>query len=159
MKCLSLWQPWASLIAVGAKTIETRSWATSYRGPIAIHAAKKWNRELRMLSLRMPCIAYLATEPTGTHAGEFELPLGCVVALAELWKCEQVSDQTYPGAPERDFGDFRRGRWMWHLRDVRACAVRVEMNGRQGLFDVETDMAALIRSCAVVQVNRGGGVA
>lgn len=39
MKALTLWQPWASLIAVGAKTIETRSWSTTYRGPLAIHAA------------------------------------------------------------------------------------------------------------------------
>src|SRR5258708_5270609 len=41
VKALTLWQPWASLIAVGAKTIETRSWSTSYRGPLAIHAAKR----------------------------------------------------------------------------------------------------------------------
>lgn len=40
MTALSLWQPWASLIAHGAKTIETRGWATHYRGPLAIHAAK-----------------------------------------------------------------------------------------------------------------------
>lgn len=40
MKALTLWQPWASLVALGVKTIETRSWSTSYRGPLAIHAAK-----------------------------------------------------------------------------------------------------------------------
>jgi len=40
MKALSLWQPWASLVALRVKTIETRSWSTSYRGPLAIHAAK-----------------------------------------------------------------------------------------------------------------------
>lgn len=41
MKALSLHQPWASLVALGVKTIETRSWSTSYRGPLAIHAAKR----------------------------------------------------------------------------------------------------------------------
>lgn len=40
MKALTLHQPWASLIATGAKTLETRSWPTRYRGPLAIHAAK-----------------------------------------------------------------------------------------------------------------------
>src|SRR5690348_17556570 len=40
MKALTLTQPWASLVAIGAKRIETRSWSTSYRGPLAIHAAK-----------------------------------------------------------------------------------------------------------------------
>ena len=37
-RALTLHQPWASLIAIGAKTMETRSWSTSYRGPLAIHA-------------------------------------------------------------------------------------------------------------------------
>lgn len=40
MKALSLTQPWATLVAIGAKKIETRSWSTSYRGPVAIHASK-----------------------------------------------------------------------------------------------------------------------
>lgn len=41
MKALTLWQPWATLVALGVKTIETRSWSTSYRGPLAIHAATR----------------------------------------------------------------------------------------------------------------------
>lgn len=41
MKVLTLHQPWASLVALGVKSIETRSWPTQYRGPLAIHAAAK----------------------------------------------------------------------------------------------------------------------
>jgi len=41
MKALSLRQPWASLIADGRKTIETRTWRTRYRGPLAIHASAR----------------------------------------------------------------------------------------------------------------------
>ncbi len=33
MKCISLIQPWATLIIHGAKRFETRSWRTPYRGP------------------------------------------------------------------------------------------------------------------------------
>lgn len=40
MKALTLTQPWATLVATGAKLIETRSWYTAYRGPLAIHAAR-----------------------------------------------------------------------------------------------------------------------
>jgi ASCH domain len=36
MKALSVREPWASLIASGKKTIETRSWRTNYRGEILI---------------------------------------------------------------------------------------------------------------------------
>jgi len=40
LKALTLWQPWASLLAGGGKMFETRSWKTNYRGPVVIHAAK-----------------------------------------------------------------------------------------------------------------------
>lgn len=38
MKAITIWQPYASLIAAGLKEYETRSWPTRYRGPIAIHS-------------------------------------------------------------------------------------------------------------------------
>jgi len=40
MKALSIKQPWANLIAAGRKTIETRTWATDYRGEILIVSSK-----------------------------------------------------------------------------------------------------------------------
>ena len=41
MKALTIQQPWASLITMGVKIIETRSWSSKYRGPLAIHAGLK----------------------------------------------------------------------------------------------------------------------
>lgn len=43
MKALSVRQPWANLIASGKKTIETRTWKTSYRGKILIVSSLKPN--------------------------------------------------------------------------------------------------------------------
>lgn len=40
MKALSIRQPWAWAIVNGHKTIENRTWATTYRGPLLIHASK-----------------------------------------------------------------------------------------------------------------------
>jgi len=40
MKALTISQPFASLIASGSKFVENRTWPTSYRGPLAIHAGK-----------------------------------------------------------------------------------------------------------------------
>ena len=39
MKCLSVKQPYAEFIVKGLKTIELRSWNTSYRGELLIHAS------------------------------------------------------------------------------------------------------------------------
>jgi hypothetical protein len=46
MKALTLIQPWATLVALGEKQIETRSWDTKYRGPLAIHAGKKIDKSV-----------------------------------------------------------------------------------------------------------------
>lgn len=46
LKCLSVQQPWANLLATGKKTLEIRPWRTGYRGPLIICASKlprgKW---------------------------------------------------------------------------------------------------------------------
>lgn len=41
MKTLSIKQPWATLIAHGVKDIENRTWPTTHRGGIYIHASAK----------------------------------------------------------------------------------------------------------------------
>lgn len=41
MKVLIIIEPWATLIKKGKKVIETRSWKTSYRGELYIHASNK----------------------------------------------------------------------------------------------------------------------
>jgi hypothetical protein len=40
IKAISVKQPWANLIASGEKTIETRKWATNYRGRLLIASSK-----------------------------------------------------------------------------------------------------------------------
>ena len=44
MKALSIQQPWAYFIVAGVKPVENRTWRTSYRGPLLIHAGKRFDR-------------------------------------------------------------------------------------------------------------------
>lgn len=100
MKALTLHQPWASLIAFGVKTIETRGWKTTYRGPLAIHAGLKepehglkfpggwWVWNDRSLRGQPPAKPYLfdPRQPTVMES-LVPLPLGAVVATCELVDC------------------------------------------------------------------------
>ena len=98
MKFLTIRQPWASLIAVGAKTIETRPFSTTYRGPLAIHAGKALPTiDPVHGSLRLgPCRVY------DTWADQYEmvldggsphpLPLGAVVAVCDLVDVAPIVD-------------------------------------------------------------------
>lgn len=81
MKALSLTQPWATLVAVGAKRIETRSWGTTYRGPIAIHASKAFPRADRDLCLTNNVFFSVLKQHISRVA---DLPRGAVIATARL---------------------------------------------------------------------------
>lgn len=141
--CLSLWQPWASLIALGEKKIETRSWSTSYRGPIAIHAAKT-KRGFEDISWKDPDGIIEIDEP---FASAFErhgilslsdLPLGAVLCVADLMLCEPTEDiLPHISEQEYQFGNYERGRFGWMLQDVRALPEPVPMRGQQGLWSVD----------------------
>ncbi len=151
MKALTLHQPWASLMAHGVKTIETRSWAPprSLIGQrIAIHAGKT-----RVVSGRLHTATLSAIlELYGVGWGD-RIPLGVVVATALLQDARQVgvqrfvgkvlaSSPSYTGWVEPDpYGDFSTGRWLWFLMDVEPCNPPVPAVGHQGLWDWCPDVA------------------
>lgn len=146
MKAISLWQPWATLIAIGAKRFETRSWAppTNVIGTrIAICAAQKavgpiW-RTLDLATRRSIAQALQRADldapnpPYQWHP--VNMPLGSVVCTALLWSAIKVQNDSYP-APDL-FGDYSRGRWVWELREVEAYPYLHLVTGRQKFFNVD----------------------
>jgi activating signal cointegrator 1 len=133
MHCISLWQPWATLIAIGAKKIETRSWHTDYRGPLAIHAAKKiGSLDSAANSLAIEAIS----EYERSHGRMDPMPLGAVVAICDLVDCVYFGpDYQRQPEPELSFGDFTEGRWGFVLANVRKLAKPIPMRGFQRIFD------------------------
>lgn len=94
MKAITIWQPWASLIACGAKQYETRSWATSYRGLIAIHAAAiNPYKVIREVPGHVVAEMRQTLKSSGilTNWTDFrDLPLGKIIATAELVDCHKI---------------------------------------------------------------------
>lgn len=139
VKALTVWDPWAWLIRVGLKGYETRSWGTSYRGPLFICAAKRpidrtWLRYINEI-LRAHGHASISID---------EFRPGHAVALVDLTQdiiCnfnaygkrlrpENLSDL------ELRLGDFSRKRHALKLENIRAIEP-FPVTGRQGLFEVE----------------------
>lgn len=143
MKALTLTQPWATLVVIGAKRIETRSWGTKYRGRLAIHAAKSYPRWARNLAVQEPFFTVLhqaGYPPAGLY-------LGCVIATAELVACWRVpvnwwtpEQRTEVGLSDLElaFGDFTPGRYLWFLKDVQPLEP-VPARGSLGLWDWQDD--------------------
>ena len=130
MKALTLTQPWASLVALGHKRVETRSWATNYRGPLAIHAAKGFPASARDFASEERALGRLPER----------LPLGAIVAVAvvtDVGRTEHISPVI--SALERHLGDYTPGRYAWMLRNIRPLPEPVPLMGRLGLFHVPGD--------------------
>lgn len=149
-KALSLLQPWASLVVHGRKTIETRSWSTKYRGPLLIHASKRWTRADRALCYTA------AFWPQLRHLGMVDatrdLPRGCVIGRVELDVVREIVAADDPNARERPvtlmvpppglellFGDYTPGRFGWTLTDPVLFERPMFCAGRQGLFDLSPE--------------------
>lgn len=140
VRTITLWQPWASLMAIEAKKFETRHWATAYRGPLAIHAAKTKKG-------RASCHRLITN--TLTHAGyaTFDhLPFGCVLALMNLkdiystdtlMKPRPISPMSmarFVTEKEIAFGDWSDGRYAWEMEMVHRYDPPIPARGYQGFW-------------------------
>jgi hypothetical protein len=151
VKALSTWQPWAHLLAVGAKEYETRSWSTGYRGPIAIHAALRWTKAMVLCCYEEPFLSILqrcGTRFPDRHLADrytsLGLEFGCVIAVADLVDVVPT-EQLLPslGAIEVAFGDFSHGRFAWRFADPVLLPKPIPCVGKQGLFELPADLTAL----------------
>jgi hypothetical protein len=140
LKAITLRQPYATLIAIGAKRSETRGWRTRYRGPLAIHAARAFPPEARALCSREP---FRAALQQGGYASPDALPLGAVVATCRLVDClptGRESGRQRDYLPQRDspewaFGNYAPGRYLWLLEDVTAVWPPQLARGKQGFWE------------------------
>ena len=130
MKAITLTQPWASLVALGAKRIETRSWNTNYRGPLAIHAAKGLPKGLK----RGQHLTLGEFDTERDQSGllmradrllwPYRLPLGSVVAICELIDVLPITEKPQRG--ERCVALDEEGRVrLWKPGEFEGVAMHV----------------------------------
>lgn len=142
MRAISLWQPWATLVAIGAKRLETRAWEARYSGPLVIHASARWTREQARLSAAEPFRTALMNAGYSERPSPMRgLPVGAIVGVVELISSVQIDSASVYPEPERSFGNYTPGRWAWILINARRIN-RIPFRGRQKWFDVPDDLIA-----------------
>jgi activating signal cointegrator 1 len=152
VKALTMTQPWATLVAIGENSIETRSWGTRYRGPLAVHAAKGFPRDARELCRVSPYRQALARH---SYVDAGDLPLGAVIAVATLDDVIRFTTRSRADARirarrgelprnEADFGDFSAGRYGWVLEDVKLLEKPIPARGMLGLWKLTNKLESAI---------------
>lgn len=154
MICISVLQPHATLLAIGEKKIETRSWAWSFRGRVGLHASKQFQLADRLLVDQEPFKSALANH--GYHRWE-DLPCGALIGSACLMRSAPVQRESYQlqmsigaiefppvvGTNEYAFGNYEVGRYGWVMHDAKLYKRPVLAVGCQGPFHLNDEKIRL----------------
>lgn len=123
MKALSILQPWAELIVAGHKPVENRTWSTSYRGPLVIHAGKRHCKSSHMAAL-LACDA--ADLDDTVIMSLLDAPKGGIVGVVDLVDITRSHESVFAAD----------NYYHWVLSNPRRLSF-MPFKGRLGLFDVE----------------------
>lgn len=142
MRAITIIQPWATLIALGEKKYETRSWTTKHRGEIAIHAGKKINKN----ACNQEDI-HAALKRHGYSINN--LPTGAIIATAIIVDCLQSIHECNDGyilsngehiyGSEELFGDFDTGRYAWQLSSIQKLKEPILAKGQLSLWNWDSE--------------------
>ena len=134
MKALTLTQPWASLVMEGAKRYETRSWTTSYRGPLAIHAAKGGaDRAFTVELIRGGVLRTTSLLPLGSVLGIVRLKDVHSTDHGPYWDWDRRIPLT--AYTEAELGDYSPHRFAWELRVIEVFPEPIPARGALGLWE------------------------
>ncbi|RYD50983.1 MAG: ASCH domain-containing protein [Sphingobacteriales bacterium] len=127
LKVLSLLQPWASLVVLGHKTIETRSWTTVYRGPLLIHAGVRTSGKA---FATLPAIAPLLPEFK-------ELAFGAIIGEVTLRDVLTLESGLQNALPEHTLEEqaFAPGRYGFVFTDAHCFDEPIPARGKLGLWE------------------------
>jgi hypothetical protein len=146
---LTVWQPWATLIALGLKDIENRPWTPSRDvrgGPLYIHAGKRWDSDGFRTAADLAGGAF-PRDP------DF-YPLGAVIARVTLvdshWSSACLRGKYGDLHPD---GPYQCSRWAmggngglahWRLSDPVVVPEPVPCRGFQKVWTLPPDVAARV---------------
>ena len=169
-RVLSIRQPWVELILRGVKRVENRSWPTTYRGDLIIHAGGVQTTTRQYLR-------ELDGEDTANEARAGErattrprvdidvLPFGCLAGVVRVVDCvpldelDGVNRERAAADAVHTLGDvngrlaslawvkshaFTVGPYCWILDRPRRLPRPIPLKGRLRLFDLTADIHAAI---------------
>jgi hypothetical protein len=142
MKCLTVKQPWATLLVQGASQYLVSSWRTCHRGRLAIHASSRFPRA----HIELCCDGDMR-RLLHRHGYDFaiELPMQAVLGSVTIADCLRVTEETReffdPDDPAVAFGLVQPGRWVWICTGPESFPHPVPAVGRPGIFAVPDAVA------------------
>lgn len=131
------------------KRIETRCWATKYRGELAIHSAAKLPAKWLGASCRTEPFRDELADVFGVRRDRDDrsgkrvddilrgLPFGKILCVVRLFGIEETTESLREELPDRErlFGNYEDGRYAWHLAMVDVFEPPIAAKGNRLLWD------------------------
>jgi hypothetical protein len=141
VKIISVRQPWAWLLFHG-KDIENRTWRTSYRGPLLIHASQAMEEDDFPMQRQW-------IETCGlVIPDDSDLPRGAIVGSATLTDVHDWASPPYtgfvPGQVKYSPSPWFEGPYGFHMADAVEFAEPIPCRGQLGLRDISDALAARV---------------
>lgn len=138
VKCLSVRQPWASLIVSGMKDIENRDWTTHYRGLLLIHAGSRFDPY---------AFDWILPQLTPDERKVFSLkradyPLGALVGIVRFTDVLTSSESRWFTGP-----------YGWQFTQARPLPEPIPLKGQLGLFDTHPEIEKQVRAALERRVS------
>lgn len=131
---IALHQPYAGLVRLGIKELETRMMRCTHRGPVLICATSTY---ITVTSIRQRAVHVPSRVTTEQYNAAVYLT-GCMVALAEIVDCRLLTKADEPRACFWSDDDAGR-RYAWELKDIRPVFPR-KVRCMPGWFPVERSL-------------------
>ena len=124
MKAISIRQPWASLIVAGLKPVENRTQPRKYRGPLLIHASKKFDDSFPISILTHAAWISDSMKKTPSIIRKSYDLTGGIVGSVNMVDCVTEHDSIWFSGP-----------YGWVFEDPKEMKF-IEFKGAQSFFDV-----------------------
>ncbi len=129
MKVLSLTEPYATLIKNGKKKVETRSWKTSYRGELYIHASstkvpRKTRENIELMNL----------------VKADDMNYGNIICKCNLVDCIKMTKEYVENMKEYYYqeyicGEYSEGRYAWILENIEILKEPIKAKGHLSIWN------------------------
>ncbi|KAK6915347.1 ASCH domain, partial [Dillenia turbinata] len=133
-ECITMHQPWASLLVHGIKRVEGRSWPAPLRGRLWIHAASKVPDSATIKAMEDFYREIYAIHGITDLKFPDRYPVSRLLGCVEVVRLEALTD------------------FCWLCEQPQRLFIPLEMRGYQGVYPLDKKMVeAAIRGLALVQ--------
>jgi hypothetical protein len=133
--CMTMHQPWASLLVLGFKRFEGREWSTDFRGPLWIHAGGKkvTAEEIEVVENQYKSLFSRNNRTSPDFPSVY--PTGVLIGRVEL--VDVISNEQYKDLMPEAQREESSSKFLFVVKNPSKLLVPIRMDGSKKLYPID----------------------